>query len=368
MVSIAEYCPERDYDGIMALFKRHDMPKKEAEEWKHLWQNNPALKSAESKWPLGWTLKFSGKIVGFLGNIPLEYYLKEQKFTAAAAHSWVVDVEYRKHSILLINNYFRQKNCDFLLNTTGGNPVTQKIFSAYKAKRVPAASYNISFFSIIDYPSFLESLLQKKGFTSLNKLCCLGSPLSFLERWWIRLRNFTRNFSDNTCEAKSCETFDDRFNDFWKRVCQQSNRLLCNRNNTSLNWRYQYALRQRRLWIFTIEVNSQIVAYALFLRDDNPAINLKRVRLIDLQTVENTPNTIFKLLESAEKRCRKEGIHMLEAVGFHPHKRRIISKWLPHKRELPVWPFYLTTNPILEKELLNTDVWDPCLFDGDGTF
>lgn len=367
MVYVTEVCPE-DYEGIMALFKRHDMPQKNFVEWKHFWQDNPAFKDLEHHWPIGWKIKASNKIIGYLGNILLEYSFKGKKLMAATAHAWVVDQEYRKNSILLINNYFRQKNADFLLNTTGGNPVTQKVFSAYKARRIPVKAYDTSLFSIIDYPSFLKSFIKsQKGAVAYREMCSLSYPLSFLMPWLVELRNISRLYNNIGEQAKSCATFDSRFDEFWRSLSQQSDKLLCVRSSQCLNWRYKYALNRQKVWIHSVNENSQILAYAIFIRDDNQAINLKRVRLIDLQTLTPNPNIIFKLIASAEKRCRQEGIHMLEAIGFHTQKRQTLAKWLPHRRKLPVWPFYQTNNPFLEQELQNPDVWDTCLFDGDGS-
>ena len=41
-----------------------------------IWNKNPAYKKG---WPIGWVLESNKKIVGYLGNIPLNYYLAGKK-------------------------------------------------------------------------------------------------------------------------------------------------------------------------------------------------------------------------------------------------------------------------------------------------
>ncbi|HEB69968.1 MAG TPA: hypothetical protein ENI88_10165 [Desulfobulbus sp.] len=367
MVEVTEVCLN-DYEGIMALFGRHGIPARKYVEWKFFWQENPVLKNTGYACPRGWVLKDSGKVVGYLGNIPLEYFFRGKKIIAAAAHNWVVDKAYRQNSVLLINNYFRQENADFLINTTGGNPITQKIFLAYKAKKIPAHSYDISLFSILDYPAFLKSVAIKKEAVFCQKLAILAAPLSLLMRWGVEIRNIARYHNDTGGKVQRCTDIGRQFDEFWHTLLQQENRLLCVRDRKSLQWRYTYALHEGRIWIYTVQNNQQMIAYAIFLRDDKPEMNLKRIKLVDIQTLEKEPSAvIFKLLASAEKRCRREGIHMLEAVGFQPDKRQILAKWLPHKRKTPVWPFYKTGDPALGSKLEDSTAWDPCLFDGDGS-
>ena len=366
MVEVTEACLN-DYEGIMALFSRHDMPLKKHLEWNYFWQENPVLKDSGFSWPQGWTLKDSGKVVGYLGNVPLEYFFRGRRLIAAAAHAWVVDKAYRQYSVLLINNYFRQAGADFLINTTGGNPITKKIFLAYKAKRIPAHSYDISLFSIINYPAFLKSVAIKKEAVLYKKIAVFSAPLSFIMRWAVVIRNIAGSSNNGGETVRRCTDINKQFDEFWHTLSRQEKGLLCVRNSMALKWRYKYALHEGRIWIYTVEENGRMIAYAIFHRDDKPECNLKRVRLVDIQTLEDRSSLIFKLLASAEERCRKEGIHMLEAVGFHPHKRQVLSRWLPHKRKMPVWPFYKTGDSLLDSELRCLNVWDPCLFDGDGS-
>jgi hypothetical protein len=95
-----------DHAQIMALLAKYGLQTKTYEEWKHLWINNPAYIRLQESLPIGWVLECETKqIVGYLGNIPLFYELRGQRFLASAAHAQVVDSRYRSYSLLLLNQY-----------------------------------------------------------------------------------------------------------------------------------------------------------------------------------------------------------------------------------------------------------------------
>src|SRR5437870_12095646 len=103
----------------MALLAKYGLQTKTYEEWKHLWINNPAYIRLQESLPIGWVLECETKqIVGYLGNIPLFYELRGQRFLASAAHAQVVDSRYRSYSLLLLNQYFSQKAIELFLNAT----------------------------------------------------------------------------------------------------------------------------------------------------------------------------------------------------------------------------------------------------------
>jgi len=74
------------------------------------------------------------------------------------------------------------------------------------------------------------------------------------------------------------------------------------------------------------------------------------------------------LICHALARCRREGIHMLECIGFAPDKQRVIEALAPHRRKLSSWRyFYKATNRQLAQTLKDPGVWDPSCFDGDAS-
>src|SRR5450759_1857994 len=169
-------------------------------------------------------------------------------------------------------------------------------------------------------------------------------------------------------EVTACSSFDYRFDDFWHRLkTQRRNLLLAVRTREVLNWRFKLPLCNKTLWIATILDKGSIVAYAIFLRQDVPRLGLKRVRVIDFQTLKPDKELFVPLLLWALDRCRKERIHMLEHVGLSLGSK-IPQDMAPHVRTLPSWLyFYRTTDEPLAQILSNPDVWNPSLFDGDAS-
>ena len=62
---------------------------------------------------IGWVLENNNKIVGHLGNIPTEYIYNQKKYIGSVISCWVVEPEYRLHSIRLIKEYHAQSGVDF---------------------------------------------------------------------------------------------------------------------------------------------------------------------------------------------------------------------------------------------------------------
>jgi hypothetical protein len=144
--------------------------------------------------------------------------------------------------------------------------------------------------------------------------------------------------------------------------------LLATRSQAVLEWHFKYALAQKKAWIVVAASGSQLLAYSLFLRHDVPEYQLRRLRLIDFQTLEGKNESLVPMIDLALKRCRAEGVHMLEALGFPPDKQSIIDRAAPYKRGLNCWPyFYKSNGKNLAENLNNPTVWDPSCFDGDAS-
>jgi hypothetical protein len=72
------------------------------------------------------------------------------------------------------------------------------------------------------------------------------------------------------------------------------------------------------------------------------------------------------MLRAAFERCRQESVHMLELIGPTPLLEECAERASPHRRQLANWMyFYKTNDRILSEKLLNADVWEPSVFDGD---
>ncbi|HWY54540.1 MAG TPA: hypothetical protein VNZ03_08760 [Terriglobales bacterium] len=355
-----------DYRQISELQARYGMETETSEAWIHLWADNPACQSLPN-WPIGWLLENEdNRVVGYIGNLPRCYQLGSRNVIVTSTRGLVVDERYRSYSVPLLSLFFNQKQVDLFLDTTVG-PGALKAHEIFRARRVPAGIWDQAFFWITNYKGFSASLLARKEMREAKGL--LHYPLSAGLFLRDTLEGRTLRIRRNGLEPSFCTKLDERFEDFWQTLRKSSpDRLLANRSQPMLDWHFKHALADGRAWVMTLSEGSKLSAYAVFLRQDNPLFSLKRVRLVDFQALNGQTELLRPLLCHAFERCRREGIHMLEAMGFAPEKQRVIDSLLPHKRVLSSWRyFYKTANPELAEILKNPEVWDPSCFDGDAS-
>ena len=173
----------------------------------------------------------------------------------------------------------------------------------------------------------------------------------------------------SSVDIVSCNHFDKRFDDFWEAT--KSTRpgfLLATRSQEILEWHFRYPLAQQRAFVATAAEGSRLVAYSLFLRDENPSVGLKRLRLIDFQSLGNGNELLIPMLQWGLNLCEAEGLQMLEAFGFAHDKQMIINRVAPYSRRLPSWQyFYKASDSDLAERLKAPNVWDPSCFDGDAS-
>jgi len=355
-----------DYEQIAALGARYGLPKETYDEWAHLWAHNPVFRSLP-EWPMGWVFESQeNQIVGHVANVPLAYWLGEQRLIAAASRSVMVDPLYRSYSFQLLSQFFRQKQADLFLATTVNAQATG-LYEVFRAQRVPTGAWDRSAFWITNYRGFGASVWKMKALPG-KKLVSYPVGISL----WVRDALHGRAFKarKKSKEPELCASFDDRFQAFWQTLCARyPGRLLADRSRESLEWHLKSALAKKWAWIFTLSNGAELSAYALFVRQDNPTYGLVRMRLVDFQTLNGDSELLRPLLCGALEQCRRDRIHMLEASGLTPEKHRAIEGLAPGERTLDAWRyFYKAAQPALAERLKDPAVWDPSCLDGDAGF
>jgi hypothetical protein len=355
-----------DYDRIAATQVRYGRPVKNFEEWKHQWINNPAFIQVCTVLPIGWVLeREDNEIVGYLGNIPLFYELDGQRLLASVAHAWVVDEQYRPYSLMLLDQYFSQKKVELFLNATVG-PSAVDAFAVFQSLPVPQGDWDRSAFWITNHQGFLAGWLAMRAIPFAKPLSYALAVAPFVKQVFAKRMP---SHSSGGVVLHRCKEFDHRFDVFWDALKRNNpNVLLGVRSREVLEWHFRYALRNDEAWIVTAEEGPSISAYSIFLRCDNPSCALKRIRLVDYQTLDGSTALLLPMLSWALEKCRKEGIDMLEVIGFRADKSNIITRSAPYKRKLPCWLYYYKTRDrSLGEKLSDLNVWDPSQFDGDAS-
>src|ERR1700685_276793 len=354
-----------DYDEISALASRYRLEPETREEWIHLWANNPVYHQLRD-WPIGWVFEDEGqRMVAYIGNVPLLYKLGDQRLTVTASRALVVDIPYRSYSFPLLNQFFKQKQVDLFLDTTV-NAEAATVHEVFRALRVPMGTWNEAAFWITNYRGFSASVLATKEFKGAK---WLSEPLSAALFLRDRIEGRFWKTRCNGTEANFCSEFDERFDDFWQQLrLNFPRRLLANRSREMLAWHFKRPMENGKAWVLTVDKGSKLAAYAIFFRQDNSASSLKRMRLVDFQVLDGNAESLRPLICLALARCRQEGIHMLECMGFAPDKQRVIEALAPHRRKLTSWRyFYKATNRQLAKTLKDPKVWDPSCFAGEAS-
>jgi len=377
----------QDYDQIAGLESRFGLEVKPYEEWVHLWQGNPLYRELKTDWPIGWVLEDEdGKIVGSMGNIPFLYELNGRKILVASGRSWVADLAYRSASLSLLDNLIRQRNVDLYLNNTVSHNSVAAV-TALECSRVPVGIWDEVAYWITNYLGCFQDIVAMKNYR-------LTRPFAFpsWEGSWTRLKSLRARLSkplsyplsaaaflkdhlaktslrESDVEVQACPDFDDRFDSFWEEL-KRNNRhlLLAVRTREVLGWHFKHELLGNRLWIVTVADGPRLVAYVILKKVINRRSGFKQVMLVDYQSLEDSTSMLEPLLSWTLRRCRSEGVHMLEHTGRWLEKGEFIDTAAPYRRKLSTWTyFYRANSPELREILNDRRVWAPSLFDSDAT-
>jgi 3-oxoacyl-(acyl-carrier-protein) synthase len=350
-----------EYEQIAALTFRNGLDTKTREQWEHLWINNPVYKRVQN-WPIGWVVRDGEQIVGFLGNIPVSYRFKGRDILASSLHAFSLAVSHRGHGLILLNRLLESApGVEYFVGSTA-NASSSSVLDRLGVARIPVGDWENSAFWITNHDGFASSAVLRKGWpgslTSLTSLA-LRTYDKLLKASWPRQNH----------QLYPQKNFDERFDVFWEELqLAYPDRFLATRSREVLDWHFKFALADNRAWIVTHEIDSRILAYAIFQRHDYREINLKRVRLVDYQALPESSDLLVSMLAWGLSECRAQDIHMLEAGGFRPDKQRVIDRLAPHRRKLAAWTyFHKTSSPELQHELQDPHIWDPSQFDGDAS-
>jgi len=355
-----------DYNQIAALQVRNGLNIREYADWVAQWRGNPVYEESKGRIPIGWVLETKEReIVGLIGNVPFTAHFQGIKLRAASACAWAVEPAYRSHSMLLMDRLMNQKNMDLIISTTvsSNSEPALKLFEWAKA---PVGSWDKAGFWVTNHRGFVNSVMRLK---SVPMPEMLSYPVSAA----LYCRDLFGQGDPPDCpvdtELEVCPEFDDRFDDFWEELLRQNaGILLANRDRDTLAWHFRYPLRRRGLWILAATRGSRLVGYTIFDRQDNEACGLKRIRLVDFQALKGYENSLYPALAFMLRKCRREGIHILENVGCWLDRPGLPIVSPTYHRSLPSALYYYTVpDPALALTLADPAVWAPTTFDGDAS-
>jgi hypothetical protein len=355
-----------DCERVCALNSKLGLGPDSPENWKRLWQDNPAI-GAEEKAVIGWVLVASDEIVGFLGSIPMLYEYEGQTLKAGATCRLAVKPEYRAFTHLLVTSFFRQK-VDLFLDTTA-TVSAGKIMMAFKAVELPQKDYGKVLFWILDPGSFTKSVFKRLGINSSLK--GIGSALaSVAVQADMGLRRRPRGAKSGryTIAETSVNDLGDEFQQFWSNKSRGVSRLRARRTSSIMRWHFDPPGNSRVTRVLGCYLGSRLVGYGV-VRHDHPASDgLRRSIIADLMIDESAPQVMDPLLAAIIRSAKDAGSHVLEVMGFPMEIREKFLQWKPYSRDYPACPYlYKARDPVLHQKLANENAWYACPFDGDAT-
>jgi hypothetical protein len=360
-----------DYEKTTALLSANSFASLPYEDWRGIWVDNPLWARMGKDFPIGWVLETpAGEIVGILGSVLTLYKFRGDDLVSAVGRTWLVTAPYRGFALQLLDEYFNQP-ADLFINTTvspdAGAPFSQL------SSRIPLGDWQATSYWVTSFREFAEKALRQRAVP-------FARPLAGSAGIALQLRDAVRNKRlarlPGAFGIENVYRFDSRFDVFWKELLRQDHeKLLGQRDSTTLSWHFAIPMRRGRLWLFAASRNQQLRGYcALTLQDhtfelpNGDTKALRGMRLADYQSIETDVDLLPGLLKAALWRCNAEGVDFLENLGRGVPKMRAFDEHAPYSSRLDNWKFvYRASDPALEEELRQPKVWDPSAFDGDAS-
>ncbi|MBO6948082.1 MAG: hypothetical protein JJ855_08895 [Rhodospirillales bacterium] len=342
-----------------------DGPEAVVQHWRGLWVDNPALAHHSKDVALGWVLEGAGEIKGFFGNIPQVSWLNGKPVLISSARAWALDPDYRTETPRLCEAFFGQDNVDVVL-ISSANPPAGKRCLAFGGSKMPQPDYGDILYWVVDAPGFLKAAFRKKGKGpfAAGMLGLLGSvPLDFS----MRLAGRRPYGALDKITPVGIGALDVAFDDLWGRRKQQlSGVMLASRDAATLSWYFSLGAAKDDVRFLRYDDGGELKGYAVLVREDAPAIGLKRMKIADLFIDGDDSKVLKSLLAGAYEYAMAKKCHVLEVIGLPQVLRAEVMKTKPMSRPMATFPFFFKAlSPDLKSPLAAPESWYVTAYDGD---
>ena len=355
----------KDYPKIKILAQKYNLSIYEKKEWEEIWINNPYIKDINTSWPIGWVIEDKDKIVGHLSNIPTEYYFNNKNYIGSIISCWVVEPEYRVHSIKLIKKYHDQEKRDFFIATTS-NIKTAKTLKAFGWQEMPNLNFNSKLNIILNFKRIFKAYMKKKF--NISSIFIL--PFFYLLNIFMFYKiNKWRNINQDD-NLKYFDKFNSNFDELWKNLkIKNKNLFQFNRSSTWLNWHLNNVAKYKNLSIIVKKEENKIIGYAITIYKHDKNLNIKKAVLIDINVLNEDEKTYKNMITASIKKSQNDKCDLFQISGFNHLKRKIMLQLNPFKTKNKFSPFYFfTKDDHLKKNLEKKESWEPSEIDGDSIF
>ncbi len=342
-----------------------DDPDDVARHWRGVWADNPALARHAPDVALGWVLEDAGAIRGVFCNLPLMAYMGETPIRISCGRAWAVEKAYRSETRRLCEAYFGQPNLDVVLISTA-IPATGRRCLEFGGVALPQPEHGTVLYWVVNSPAFLRAAFRKKG-RGRQAAFWLGLLASVPFDFVMRLSGRRPYASLAGVTPVPVSAIDADFDALYtaKRT-ELPDALLACRDAETLRWYFGLGARADETRVLRCDRDGGLKGYVVLIRDDAPAIGLKRYKIADMLVREDDPAVVDSLLAAAYEYATAKGVHVVELIGLPPHLRARAGKHKPYSRPLPTFPFYYKAQtPDLAARLADGASWYVTAYDGD---
>lgn len=342
-----------------------DGPEAVIRHWRGLWVDNPALAHHASDVALGWVLEDQGAIKGFFGNIPQVSWLGGRPVRISSARAWALDPGYRTETPRLCEAFFNQDNVDVVL-ISSANPPAGKRCLAFGGSKMPQPGYADILYWVVDSPGFLKAAFRKKGKSRFmaGMLGLVGSVPFDLS---MRLAGRRPYGALDKITPVGIGAIDDAFDDLWTRRKEQLPEvMLASRDAATLRWYFSLGAASDEVRFLRYDDGGQLKGYVVLVREDAPAIGLKRMKVADVFIDGDDAGVLRALLAGAYEYAMAKRCHVLELIGLPEGLRAEVMKTKPMSRPMATFPFFFKAlKQDLAGNLAAPKSWYVTAYDGD---
>ena len=300
---LAEYLPTQ----VPFLHTTKEIWRLRFELW---WASNPAF---TSQIPRGWILENETSLVGFIGNVPVKFFMCGEEKTAVAAVAWYVDPFLRGFiSIGLFNEFLKQNNASLFLFNIDDKPFI-KILAKNKFKGYSLPRFQTEYLAIIDKKKLgfiLKEfrIMKRPTWGVLKRIVCLMRAYGYEKSLARSGAPEVKEYATSLCT--SCDDSFVRIGNSRLNNCD----VTLSRDIKTLNWIYfpSVSLLERVVIQCRRTQDNSLAGYLVFDIIRKKPSGTGVMKLMDMCIEKNDPGILTLLLQFATEMGKQKNIALLE--------------------------------------------------------
>ena len=276
-----------DYKKIKFIVKKNNNDIPPFNSWKNIWSKNPNYKI---KKPIADILLNNNQLCGYHSIIPKKLIYKSKRYKILVSSNWVVNKEYRKFSMQLLNKFFNM-NADIYLTTTANREVAN-IWKTFGATTVMPALTNLVIYKILSPYNIINSFFKKKKKYAPKFIIKL---LSYFFKIYLHTKSHINEKSNiKLYNINIDDLYLEKFNKEFEKKIQGS---IEKRSSNNLKWYLNLIKYDKKIFIKQIKINNIPIGYVVIIGKNEKKINLKRAFVAEIKIKNSYEKYINEILE-----------------------------------------------------------------------